>query len=184
VGGTESFDGRTTPLDWLGGSMRATVSLLAIFVLALGAIHPARAGAQDVSPEDTLKRYLGALQKAKFEETYDLVSSGMKRDRATGAVKSKEVWVKESQYVMQFSEAKIFDFRVFPGKVEGEKATVPNILSSQDKFLNQLGVEEYELYTLVKEDGKWKVDQQRIAEGPEIAKWFPKEAAAGAQTQK
>src|SRR5882724_5309761 len=46
---------------------------------------------------------------------------------------------------------------------------------SQDKFLNQLGVEEYELYTLVKEDGGWKVDsQQEVIEPSEIAKWFPK----------
>jgi len=39
---------------------------------------------------------------------------------------------------------------------------VPNLLSSQDKFLNQLGVEEYELYSARQvEDGGWKVDQQQ-----------------------
>ena len=52
---------------------------------------------------------------------------------------------------------------------------VPNILSSQDKFLNQLGVEEYELYTLVKEDGALEgrptAGSRRAGE---IAKWFPK----------
>jgi hypothetical protein len=62
-----------------------------------------------------------------------------------------------------------------PGKIEGEKAIVPNILSSQDKYLNQLGVEEYDLYTLLKEGGAWKVDhQQEVVEQSEIAQWFPK----------
>jgi hypothetical protein len=90
-------------------------------------------------------------------------------------VKSKDVWVKESQYIFSFSEAKIFDFQIGKAKIEGDKALVPNLLSSQDKFLNQLGVEEYELYTLVKEDGAWKVDQQQeVVEQAEIAKWFPK----------
>jgi hypothetical protein len=83
--------------------------------------------------------------------------------------------VKQSQYIFAFSEVKIFDFKVLPGKQEGGTALVPNILSSQDKFLNQLGVEEYEIYTLVKEDGGWKVDQQQeVVEPAEIAKWFPK----------
>ena len=48
----------------------------------------------------------------------------------------------------------VFSFEVVPGKVEGEKAFVPNVLSSQDQFVNQLGLTEYELYTLVKEDGR------------------------------
>jgi len=71
---------------------------------------------------------------------------------------------------------KIFDFHVYPGKLEGEKAYVPNVLNSQDKFLNQLGVVEHELYTLVKEEGRWKINQQQIVENTDLAKWFPKDA--------
>jgi hypothetical protein len=76
---------------------------------------------------------------------------------------------------------KIFEFQVYPGKVEGDKAYVPNVLNSQDKFLNQLGVIEHELYTLVKEDGRWKINQQQIVENTDVAKWFPKDA--GSQTK-
>jgi len=131
--------------------------------------------ADNPSPEETLKQYLGALQNQQFEKAYDLVSKAMKTDRRTGQIKTKDVWVKESQYINAFAEVKIFDFKVQPAKIESDKALVPNILSSQDKFLNQLGVEEYELYTLVKEDGGWKVDQQQeVIESAEIAKWFPK----------
>ena len=152
-------------------SLRIPLLVVALLV-GLGA---GSGSAQEVSPEETLKRYLGAIQNQQFDKAYDLVSKAMKTDRKSGQVKPKDVWVKESQYIFAFSEAKIFDFKVLPGKIQGDKAMVPNVLSSQDKFLNQLGVEEYELYTLLKEDGAWKVDQQQeVVEPAEIAKWFPK----------
>jgi len=152
----------------------ARVLAVALAVLAGSAALAAEA----LTPEKTLERYLTAIQDQDFDEAYDLVSKGMKTDRKTGAVKTREVWVKESQFIMQLSEAKIFDFKIFPGKVEGEVAQVPNILSSQDKFLNQLGVEEYELYTLVREDGAWKVDQQEmVIDKAGLTRWFPKAEA-------
>jgi hypothetical protein len=78
---------------------------------------------------------------------------------------------------MAFADVKIFEFDVHPGKVEGETAYVPNVLSSQDRFVNQLGLTEYELYTLVREDGVWKVDRQLIVEPGDIPKWFPSKSA-------
>ena len=50
---------------------------------------------------------------------------------------------------------------------------MPNILKSQDKFLNQLGLDEHELYELIKENGAWRIDQQTLAEGPDRAEYFP-----------
>ena len=74
---------------------------------------------------------------------------------------------------MQMSDAKIFEFHVSPGTIAGDTARVPNLLSSQDKFLNQLGLPEHELYTLIREDGRWKIDQQQLLEPSEQRKWFP-----------
>jgi len=122
------------------------------------------------SPEDVLRRYLQATKAEKFDEVYDLVSKAMRRG------KDKEQYVKESKAMMGFADVKIFDFTVYPGKVEGDKAQVPNILESQDRFVNTLGLTEYELYTLVREDGAWKVDSQILLEPAEQAKWFPKGA--------
>src|SRR5438132_266898 len=99
----------------------------------------------ELSPEETIKKYLAAVQKNDFKTAYECVSKGMTQN------KSQDDWVKEQQWVMQMSEAKVLDFHVYPGKIEGDKAFVPNLLSSQDKYLNQLGVEEHELYTLVRE---------------------------------
>lgn len=139
-----------------------------LVVAALVLTGAARAvHAEGLSPEETVTRYLTALKAGKFADAYDCVSKDMAQN------KSRDDWAKEQQWMMQASEAKIFEFKVYPGKIEGDQARVPNILSSQDKFLNQLGVEEQELYTLIREDGRWKINQQQIVEKADIPKWFP-----------
>ena len=150
--------------------MRCVFALLLLIAAPLSAL-----AAEDATPEDTVKQYLAAMKANDFNTAYPLVTHDMAQN------KSKEEWVKEQQWVMQMAEVKIFEFQVYPGKVEGDKAYVPNVLNSQDKFLNQLGVIEHELYTLVKEDGRWKINQQQIVENTDVAKWFPKDA--GSQTK-
>jgi hypothetical protein len=144
--------------------MRTTLALIA---LLLG-VTPLRAA--DATPEETVKQYLTAFKAGDFNAAYPLVTHAMAQN------KPKEEWVKEQQWMMQMAEVKIFEFHVYKGKVEGDTAHVPNVLSSQDKFLNQLGVEEHELYTLLREDGRWKINQQQIVERSDLAKWFPPDA--------
>jgi hypothetical protein len=129
---------------------------------------PRARAAEPSNPEDVLKRYLQAVKAEKFDQVYDLVSQAMRQG------KDKEAYVKEQKAMMAYADVKIFDFTVYPGKVEGDKAQVPNILESQDRFVNTLGLTEYELYTLVRENGAWKVDSQVLLEPAEQAKWFPK----------
>jgi hypothetical protein len=150
-------------------SRRASRWAVALVLVAAGA-----AAVDSRSPEDTVRRYLGALKAGDFNAAYDVISKAMKQG------KEREVWVKEQKAGMAFADVKIFDFDVYPGKAEGDTAHVPNVLSSQDRFVNQLGLTEYELYTLVREDGAWKVDQQVIVEPGDVPKWFPKrEGGAG-----
>jgi hypothetical protein len=137
--------------------------LLVLALLPAASTHAAEGG----KPEDVLRRYLTALKAEKFGDAYDLVSKAMRQG------KDKEQYVKESKAMMGFADVKIFDFTVYPGKVEGDVAHVPNVLSSQDRFVNQLGLTEYELYTLIKENAVWKVDEQIIVEPGEVPKWFP-----------
>jgi len=144
---------------------RLQILLLVAFLLTVvGA-----GDAAELTPEEAVKAYLGALQAGDFAAAYPCVAKAM----AHG--KEREEWAKEQQWIMQVSEAKILDFHVYPGKIEGDKAYVPDLLSSQDKFLNQLGVEEHELYTLIREDGRWKINQQQIVEHSDLPKWFPEE---------
>ena len=149
--------------------MRAALRgvLMSMMLVSWGA---ASVRAADDTPEATLKAYLSALKDARFEDAYDRCSKAMRQG------KSKEDWVKEQKSLMAFADVKIFNFTVYPAKVQGETAQVPNILESQDKFVNTLGLTEYELYTLVKEDGGWRVDQQLLIETPDVPKWFPKDA--------
>jgi hypothetical protein len=153
------------------GTLCRAVAPLAV-VLAVAALAAAPA-----TPEDVVKRYLKDLKEGDFTDAYEVISKAMKGG------KDREVWVKEQKAGMAFADVKIFDVQVFPGKVEGDKAHVPNILSSQDRFVNQLGLTEYELYTLVKEDGVWKVDQQLIVEPQDIPKWFPGGGKPAAPTE-
>ncbi|MBI3768104.1 MAG: hypothetical protein HY271_06345 [Deltaproteobacteria bacterium] len=122
------------------------------------------------TPEDTVRQYLKAMQNQKYDEAYKEVSKAM----AGG--KDSEAWAKEQKYMMQSAEVKIFKFDVYPAKIDGSTAKVPNILSSQDKFLNQLGADEYELYTVIKENGDWRIDQQEQVDKSEQPKWFTKKA--------
>src|SRR5262245_42691208 len=138
-------------------------ALLVGFVALAGGANALEPG----SPEDVLTRYLRALKDNKAADAYDLVSKAMRQG------KEKEVWIKEQQALMAMADVKIFEFTVYPGKVAGEKAQVPNVLESQDKFVNTLGLTEHELYTLVREDGEWTVDSQILLEQAEIPKWFP-----------
>ena len=137
--------------------------------VAVGVVLGGFAGAAPVplSPEETVRHYLQDVKDGNFDDAYELVSKAMRRG------KDKEVWAKEQKAGMAFAELKVFEFHVQPAKVDGDTARVPNILSSQDRFVNQLGLTEYELYTLVKEDGRWRVDQQTIVEPPDVLKWFP-----------
>jgi hypothetical protein len=118
------------------------------------------------SPEDVLRAYLGGLKAGDYPTAYQHISKAMRGG------KDEEAWVKETKAFMSLAEVKIFDFKIQPGKIEGDVAKVPNLLESQDRFVNTLGLNEYELYTLVKEDGEWKVDSQILLEPAEVPKWF------------
>ena len=143
-----------------------SVSLMAL-VLFASSISPAAASA-DRSPDDTVRQYLGAMQAHEFNKAFDLVSSALR------AGKDREEWAKEQQYIVEMGEVKIFGFQVFETAAETEdRAKVPNILKSQDKFLNQLGLDEYELYELVKEEGDWRIDHQTLVEGDNRREYFP-----------
>jgi len=145
--------------------------VLLVMCAAGGAVAQAeKTPAVSPSPEEVVNRYLEALKAGNFAAAYDQISKEMAQN------KDRDAWAKEQQWTMQMSDAKIFSYKIYPGKVEGNTARVPNVLSSQDKFLNQLGVGEHELYTLIREDGRWKINQQVLLDKADQAKWFPPEA--------
>jgi hypothetical protein len=146
-------------------------AVLLVACVAHGAAAQAgKTPAASPNPEEVVSRYLEALKTGNFAAAYDQISKEMAQN------KDRDAWAKEQQWTMQMSDAKIFSYKIYPGKVEGTVARVPNVLSSQDKFLNQLGVGEHELYTLIREDGRWKINQQVLLDKADQAKWFPPDA--------
>jgi len=146
---------------------RAALLMVGAVLLAVTASSVRAAG----TPEETVKAYLQAMKDQKFDDAYKQISKAM-----TGG-KDAEAWAKEQKYIMQSGDVKIFKFDVYAAKIDGNTAKVPNILSSQDKFLNQLGADEYELYTVVKENGDWRIDQQEQVDKVDQEKWFTKKAS-------
>lgn len=134
------------------------------------ASQPSAAGSE--SPEAAVKAYLGALQSGDLPTAYEQLTPQMRRDQA------KERWVAEQTLVMKLGEVQIMSFQTFPARPEGaDKAKVPNLLKSKDKYINQTGADEFELYTVVKgADGRWHIDQQELVETDNVSKWFPPEA--------
>ena len=87
-----------------GRPLRLALAGSATFLFFFGAV----AGwAAERSPEQTVSKYLAAMQGHRFAEAYDYVSSTMQ------AGKPREVWAKEQQYIVQFAEVKIFEYKVF-----------------------------------------------------------------------
>lgn len=143
---------------------RRRVLILGLVVLLAAPVSSAVA---ELSPKGTVEKYLAAMQNHRFEEAFDYVSEALRGG------KSREEWGKEQQYIVQMGEVKIFGFKVFDAVMVGEKAKVPNILKSQDKYLNQLGLDEYEVYDLIKEGTSWHIDQQTLVNGAERKEYFP-----------
>jgi len=147
---------------------------LTFSIVARGAETPA-GGAE--SPEAAVKAYLGALKSGDFASAYDQLTPEMTRNQP------KENWVGEQTLVMKLGEVQISSFEVFPSKSEGaDKAKVPNLLKSKDKFINQTGADEYELYTVVRgPDGRWRIELQELVETDNVSKWFPPDVAKNKQ---
>ncbi|MBI3783203.1 MAG: hypothetical protein HY270_07365 [Deltaproteobacteria bacterium] len=67
------------------------------------------AGKRDETPEQVVTRYLQALKSEKFGDAWDCLTVAMRQK------KSRDDWAKEQQWQLQMSEAKIFEFHLFPG---------------------------------------------------------------------
>ena len=154
------------------GTQRTSRGRWAAFALGCALLAACSGGsggaAQAKTPEDVVRSYLVALQKGDYGTAYDLLMPFMVRDLG------KAAWVTEQTAIMKLADVQISSFQVFPAKLEGDKAIVPNLLKSKDKYINQTGANEYELYTLVHgPEGGWKIQQQQLVESDAVANWFP-----------
>jgi hypothetical protein len=145
-------------------ALRASAVLAVVLLAACSSGGPQ-------TPEEVVKAYLTAWRNHDYYTAYPLLTPYMQQDL------SREAWATEQDAITKVAEVQIFSFQVFPARVEGDKATVPNLLKSKDKYINQLGKNEYELYTVLRSpDGNWRIDKQELVESDGVSKWFPESA--------
>ncbi len=144
----------------------ARIVIVAI-CLTFGGLLSSTSQADPLGPKETVEKHLAALQDYLFEEAFDYIS----RDFIDS--KTRQEWADATRELYSSASVKVIKFTLYPAKIDGDKAIVPNILNAKDIF-NKEGSIEHELYHLVKEDGVWKVDhQQLLFDDSDVHKWFP-----------
>jgi hypothetical protein len=128
-----------------------------------------------VLPQKALTNYLEAMQERRFTDAFKFVSNSMTDGR------SNKDWAELQEMFYIGGGVIIFGIDVRQAiAIESDAdcsstAIVPNILRSRDNFNNQ-GITEFELYTIVRIDGRWLVDsQETLFDQPDVDKWFPGE---------
>ncbi len=117
-------------------------------------------------PEQVVARYLKAIKNYDFPEAYLYLTDEMTRgfDAFNWAIEQKQIY--------QYADVVINGYKVYEAVIDGDKAFVPNILSSRDNVINKLGSDEYEVYVLKKISGFWSIDRQKLVDEKNKKKWF------------
>jgi len=145
----------------------ARIVIVAICLTFGGLLETSTAQAEPLGPKETVEKHLAALQDYLFADAFECIS----KDFIDG--KTRQEWADATRELYSSASVKVIKFTLYPAKIEGDKAIVPNILNAKDIF-NKEGSIEHELYHLVKEDGVWKVDRQQLLfDDSEVHTWFP-----------
>ena len=144
--------------------------------ILLGASNVSAAPCADgTAPVAAVRHYLSAMQDHRFEAAYDFVTATMTDGQSRGA------WAAQQKLFYEGGEVNIFGIDIRAARAtDGDdscaaRAIVPNVLQSRDKFNNQ-GITEFEIYTVVQQDGTWRVDtQETLYDQPEVDRYFPGE---------
>lgn len=141
--------------------MKSKLLLLIIIPLLMGG-----GDSYPITPEQVVAHYLKAIKNYDFPEAHLYLSDEMTRgiDAFNWAVEQKQIY--------KYADVVINGYKIYEAVIEGDKAFVPNILSSRDNIINKLGSDEYELYVLKKMDGDWSIDRQKLVNEKNKNKWF------------
>ncbi|MEX2479618.1 MAG: hypothetical protein WD928_02040 [Gammaproteobacteria bacterium] len=143
-----------------------------VMTVAVTAAEPCPDGA---AAQAAVERYLSAMQNHQFEAAYDTVTARMTDGKERGP------WAALQKMFYEGGEVNIFGIDIRPAVATADdpecvdEALVPNVLQSRDKFNNQ-GITEFEVYTVVHNDGEWRVDRQEtLFDQADVDRYFPGE---------
>jgi hypothetical protein len=136
----------------------------------VAAVPPCPDGA---GPRAAVMGYLTAMHEHRFGDAFDFVTDTM----TDGLERGEWSAIQNKAYAPGKVDIYGVDVRRAVG-VGGDpdchaRAIVPNVLSSRDK-LNVYGSVEFEIYSLIREGGVWRVDsQETLFDDNAIMTWFP-----------
>lgn len=155
---------------------RAALCLMVLggFMTAAGAGGVAPECARDPGPRQAVEAFMHAMKARKFEEAYQYVTANMTDGRPVMG------WAALQKKMFDLGGVSIGTIDVRDATIESidsktcaPRAKVPNVLRAGD-VLNTEGSVEFEIYDMVLENGKWKIDaQDSLYEEAEIRRWFP-----------
>ena len=157
------------------GAMFALMMGLFVFALAGFSNHAfAEQCADGSGPEAAVTGYVQGMKDYQFESAYDFLTDNMTDGQ------SREDWTELQLKFIVGGEVVIGKLDVRDAHAASADdpgcsttAIVPNILRAKDKFNNQ-GSTEFELYTVVKQDDRWRIDlQESLFDEDKIKQWFP-----------
>ena len=128
----------------------------------------------DEGPKVAVQNYLAAMKDERFEDAYRFVTTSMTDGQ------SLTEWAGQQRRMFAMAKIVINKLDVREGHRElknmftcASTARVSNVLHASD-VLNKQGSSEYEVYTLVRDDGAWKIDsQETFFDEVSIRQWFP-----------
>lgn len=153
----------------LGSVIAATVVGFSNFtVVAAESFCPDSGG-----PQEAVNGYITAMSEYRFKDAYNFVSANMTDG------KTREDWAGQQSVWYKGGEVTIYgkDIRTAHTIEEDvnceQKAIVPNVLQSRDKF-NTQGTTEFEYYVTINDGDGWRVDsQETLFDDADIKRWFP-----------
>jgi len=154
---------------------RNIIGIIVVVAVVLGAgFYNGKTCINSRGPGLAVENYVRSMKDYRFEDAYDHVTDAM----TDGATRAE--WAGGQRQMFELGDVEIGEVDVrAPHRARQNmffcenRAVVPNVLRAKDKFNNQ-GSTEFELYTVVKDGGAWKLDsQETLFDEPDIHEWFP-----------
>ncbi len=153
---------------------RAVLGIVVLAAAAVGlALYQRATCPRDPAPRQAVVSYLEAMKAGRFADAYDFVTPTMTDGRP------REEWAGLQRKMFELGGVSLGDIDVHPARRMhvtalscADTAQVPNVLHATDRLNNQ-GSTEFEIYTVVRQDGQWRIDsQETLFDESKIQEWF------------
>ena len=108
-------------------------------------------------PSAVVRAYLEALLDGRYDQTYEYLSSKQQSDM------SQKKWVEQLKRQGVKPRSQVLFMRVSPAIVRGEEATVVTSFRLETPEGRKVS---RETYSLVREDGRWRIDGIKVFDAP------------------